>query len=167
VKTMTIKYIVVDARSSYNIILGRPALNGLGAVTSIAHLCMKYPLEDGRVGIVKGDQLIARKCYEDSLRNKGVERKSNSEDQRCNFLDLDPRGFCKDEEEWHPRPAEELKEIQIGEELNQMVKVGTTLSREMEENLKHTHLDGGDSRCVRMVSQRHARNRSQFHMSST
>ena len=90
------------------------------------------------MGTVKGDQFIARKCYEDSLRNKGVERKSDSEDQRCNFLDLDPRGFGKDEEEWHPRPVEELKEIQIGEKLNQTVKVGTTLSREMEQNLKHT-----------------------------
>jgi len=58
-KTIAIKYIVVDARSSYNIILGRLALNGLGAVTSTAHLCMKYPLEDGRVGVVKGDQIIA------------------------------------------------------------------------------------------------------------
>ena len=137
-KTIVIKYIVVDARSSYNIILGRPTLNGLRAVTSTAHLCMKYPLEDGRVGVVKGDQITTRKCYEDSLRNKRAKRRNTSEDQHCNFLDLDPRGFSKDKEEWHPRPAKELKEVQIGEELSQMVKIGTTLSREMEENLKHT-----------------------------
>jgi len=88
-KTIATKYIVVDARSSYNINLGRPTLNGLGAVTSTAHLCMKYLLEDGRVGVVKGHQIIARKCYEDSLRYNRAKRRSNSEDQRCNFLDLD------------------------------------------------------------------------------
>ena len=113
-------------------------MNSLGAVTSTAHLCMKYPLEDGRVGVVKGDQVTARKCYEDSLRNKGAERKKAPEDLRCNFLDLDPRSFSKDEEEWRPRPVEEVKEVQVGGEPCQKVSIGTTLSREMEEELTCT-----------------------------
>jgi len=113
-------------------------LNGLGAVTSTAHLCMKYPLEDGRVGVVKGDQITARKCYEDSLRNKRAERRNTPEDLRCNFLDLDPRSFNKNEEEWHPRPTEEVKEVHVGGEPSQKVKVDTTFSREVEEELKYT-----------------------------
>jgi hypothetical protein len=60
-KTIVIKYIIVDAQSSYNLILGRPALNGLGAINSTTHLCIKYPLEGDGVGIVKADQSIARK----------------------------------------------------------------------------------------------------------
>ncbi|GAU42011.1 hypothetical protein TSUD_236780 [Trifolium subterraneum] len=137
-KTIMVKYIIVDGQSSYNLILGRPALNGLGAIVSTSHLCIKYPLEGDEVGIIKADQSTARKCYEDSLRNRRAERRKIVNDQRCNFLDLDPRDFNKDEEEWRPRPAEEVKEIQIGAEPGQRTKVGTSLLRTMEEELKTT-----------------------------
>jgi hypothetical protein len=33
-KTVMVKFLVVEGRSAYNVILGRPALNDLGAVTS-------------------------------------------------------------------------------------------------------------------------------------
>jgi len=52
----------VDGQSAYNIILGRPALNELGVITSTPHLCMKFPM-DVRVGVVKGDQKFAHICY--------------------------------------------------------------------------------------------------------
>lgn len=44
-KTLRVRYMLVTARSSYNIILGRPSLNKLGAVVSTLHLTMRYPLE--------------------------------------------------------------------------------------------------------------------------
>jgi len=44
-KTIIIKYIVVNAPSSYNMLLGRPSLNMLGAVVSTTHLKMKFPAE--------------------------------------------------------------------------------------------------------------------------
>jgi len=159
-KTIVVKYIVVDVRSSYNIILGKPALNCLGAVTSTAHLCMKYPLEDGRVGVVKGDQVTARKCYEDSLRNKGAERRKTPEDLRCNFLDLDPRGFSKDEEEWRPRGKGSTgwgRAVPKGQDRHDFVK------RDGGRAKMYTKEESG---CVCMVSQRHAGNRPKFHMSS-
>ncbi|MCI45609.1 hypothetical protein A2U01_0066848, partial [Trifolium medium] len=31
---------------------------------------MKYPLDNGNVGIVRGDLALARKCYESSLKIK-------------------------------------------------------------------------------------------------
>ena len=37
------------------------------AATSIYHLMMKFPIEEG-VGKVKGDQLIARRCYNISMK---------------------------------------------------------------------------------------------------
>ncbi|MCI65929.1 hypothetical protein A2U01_0087187, partial [Trifolium medium] len=67
-----------------------------------------------------------------------AEGKKIINDQRCNFLDLDPRYFSREEEEWSPRPTEEVKEIQIGAEPGQKTKVGTSLSRPMEEELKNT-----------------------------
>jgi hypothetical protein len=56
--------------TSYNIIIGRPAFNTLEVSMSTLYLAIKYPLEDGRVGTVRGDQALARRCYESSLKIK-------------------------------------------------------------------------------------------------
>ncbi|KAL2542883.1 Ribonuclease H [Abeliophyllum distichum] len=41
------EFLVVDRRSAYHGVLGRPVLKELWAVTSIHHLCMKFPTEGG------------------------------------------------------------------------------------------------------------------------
>jgi len=66
---VVIQYIVVNAPSSYNLLLGRPSLNKLGAIVSIAHMKIKF-LVKGRVVTKKVDQEVARKCYENSLRTR-------------------------------------------------------------------------------------------------
>jgi hypothetical protein len=60
-------FLIVDWPSAYNTIIGRPTLNKLRAITSTHHLKMKIPTDNG-VGEVKGDQLVARKCYYTSLK---------------------------------------------------------------------------------------------------
>ncbi|RDX82515.1 hypothetical protein CR513_36686, partial [Mucuna pruriens] len=50
-KMIPILYTVIEAEASYNIIMGRSALNRLKAIVSTYHLCMKYPTSEG-VGIV-------------------------------------------------------------------------------------------------------------------
>ncbi|PNX69328.1 hypothetical protein L195_g056660, partial [Trifolium pratense] len=68
-RTIKVRYLVVKTPfTSYNIIIGRPAFNALGAVFSTLYLSMKYPLDNGGVGTIKGDQLLARRCYESSLK---------------------------------------------------------------------------------------------------
>jgi len=68
--TESIRYLVVNANSAYNILLGRPALNRLRAVVSTRHMKMKLPDLGGRVIVFKSDQEEARKCYENSLKTK-------------------------------------------------------------------------------------------------
>lgn len=46
-KIVEVNYLVVNTSLSYNIILGRPALNLLGGIISILHLNMKYLLYNG------------------------------------------------------------------------------------------------------------------------
>lgn len=69
-KCIQVRYLTVNVPSPYNIIIGIPSFNALKAVLSTLYLTLKYRLEDDQVGIVKGDQGIARKCYKDSPRLK-------------------------------------------------------------------------------------------------
>jgi len=69
-RTESIQYLVVNANSAYNILLGRPALNRLRAVASTRYIKMKFLDLSGRVIVIKSDQEEARKCYENSLKTK-------------------------------------------------------------------------------------------------
>ncbi|XP_075507202.1 uncharacterized protein LOC142543686 [Primulina tabacum] len=61
--TKMIAFTVVDTPSAYNGILGRPALKDFRAVASSYHQKLKFPVGKG-VGVLCGDQKVARRCYE-------------------------------------------------------------------------------------------------------
>ncbi|XP_068466346.1 uncharacterized protein [Phaseolus vulgaris] len=69
-RTEKIRYLVVNAPSAYNILLGRPTLNRIGAVPSTRHMKVKLPLMEGVVVTIRSDQKEAKKCYENSLKNR-------------------------------------------------------------------------------------------------
>lgn len=48
-------YLIIYTMSPYNIILGHPTINVLGAVVSTRYLTLKYALLDGRVHTIRGD----------------------------------------------------------------------------------------------------------------
>ncbi|RDX77152.1 hypothetical protein CR513_42777, partial [Mucuna pruriens] len=52
IKIVPLKFTVINAQASYNIILGQPTLNQLRIVVSTFHLCMKYPIGD-QVGTIR------------------------------------------------------------------------------------------------------------------
>ncbi|GAU33358.1 hypothetical protein TSUD_364830 [Trifolium subterraneum] len=111
-KTFKVRYLVVKTLfTSYNIIIGRPAFNALGAVMSTLYLSIKYPLNNGKVGVVKGDQVLARKCYESNL---------------------DPREEFQDR---RVSPIEDLELVQIGEQSHQTTNIGTSLQPEEREKI--------------------------------
>ena len=64
--TKEIDFLIVDCPSTYNIILGRPTLNKLRAVTSTYYLKVKFPTAHV-VGEIKGDQVLVRMCYQATL----------------------------------------------------------------------------------------------------
>ena len=67
--TRQLDFLVVDCLSSYNVIIGRPMLNCWKVVTSTYCLKVKFPTKNG-VGEVKGDQVLARECYQAVLAAK-------------------------------------------------------------------------------------------------
>ena len=52
--TTTMRFLIVDAPSAYNMLLGRPSLNVIGVVPSAYHMVIKFPTENG-VGMVRGN----------------------------------------------------------------------------------------------------------------
>jgi len=69
-RTENLRYLVVNADSAYNILLGRPTLNRLRGVSSTRHMKLKLPDLSGKVITVKSDQKEANKCYENSLKTR-------------------------------------------------------------------------------------------------
>jgi len=69
-RTEKIRYLVVNTPSAYNILLGRPTLNKIGAVPSTRHMKVKLPSMEGVVVTIRSDQKEAKKCYENSLKNR-------------------------------------------------------------------------------------------------
>ena len=52
--TTTARFLIVDAPSAYNMLLGRPSLNAIKAIPSAYHMIIKFPTMHG-IGMVQGD----------------------------------------------------------------------------------------------------------------
>ena len=70
--TTTARFLVVDAPSSYNMLLGRPSLNAIKSIPSAYHMMIKFPTVSG-VGMVRGDQRVAKEYYSASMKQKAVD----------------------------------------------------------------------------------------------
>ena len=70
--TTTARFLIVDAPSAYNMLLGRPSLNAVKAIPSAYHMIIKFPTIHG-VGMVRGDQRVARECYTASMKQRAVD----------------------------------------------------------------------------------------------
>jgi len=96
-KTVPIRFLIVDAPTSYYVLLGRPSLNTLSAVVSTPHLAIKFPSPFGVILTVHCDQRLARECYMVSLRPKLPIQQTNHIERplgsgiALSGEDLDPR----------------------------------------------------------------------------
>ena len=113
--TRQLDFLVVDCPSSYNVIIGRPTLNRWKAATSTYCLKMKFPIDNG-VGEVKGDQVLARECYQAILATK------------------ENHTWVIEEKEVNEMEALEIV-ILAKDETIKTTRIGTTLSPEMRTRL--------------------------------
>nr|KYP67144.1 Transposon Ty3-I Gag-Pol polyprotein [Cajanus cajan] len=144
-REIKIRYIVVHANTSYNILLGRPSINALGAIVSTPHLCMKFPSRDGQVITVHADQKTARECYLSSLKMKPLADSPKAKGVNAvgqhvaEDIDLDPR---LDEE--RIEPAENLVSFQLGRSPEQVTNMGSQLSETDANRVKGVVRDNRD-----------------------
>ena len=119
---MTIKFFIVDAPSTYNMLLGRPSLNTIRAVPSAYHMIVKFPTENG-VGMVRRGQRVARECYLTSIKHKAVDN--------IHMDEIDMR----DELNTQPMPSEELEPVQLDDQPEHLAYIGSRLAEEVKDLL--------------------------------
>ena len=98
--TMIVRFLIVDASLAYNMLLGRFSLSAIKAIHFSYHMVIKFPTVNG-VGMVRGDQRVARECYLASMKKKVVDS--------IHVDELDMR----DELSAQPTPSEELEPVQL------------------------------------------------------
>ena len=57
-RTVKVDFLIVNCPSAYNVILGRPTLNKIGAVISTACFIMKFFTNKGEIATIRVDQAI-------------------------------------------------------------------------------------------------------------
>ena len=120
--TTTVKFLLVDAPSAYNMLLGRPSLNAIRAVLSAYHMVVKFPTADG-VGMVRGNQHIARECYSASMKENTVDN-----------IYMDELNM-RDEVTTRPAPSEELELVQLGDQPKHLVYIRSKLAEDIRSSL--------------------------------
>ena len=122
--TTVVKFLIVDAPSAYNMLLARPSLNAIKAIPSAYHMMIKFPTTSG-VGMVQGDQRMARECYSTSIKQKAVDNIYVDE------LDI------RDEVNTRPEPSEELEPIQLDDNPEHLTYIGFNLTENLISLLTH------------------------------
>ena len=120
--TTTARFLIVDAPSAYNMLLGRPSLNAIKAIPSAYHMIIKFPTMHG-VGMVRGDQRVARECYTASMKQKAVDNVSVDE------LDM------HDEVLTRPEPSEELEPVSLDDNPEHLAYIGFKLAKDLKGHL--------------------------------
>ena len=122
--TTTVRFLVVDAPSAYSVLLGRPSLNAIKSIPSAYHMVIKFPTTNG-VGMVRGDQRVARECYSASMKQKAV-----------NNIYVDKLDM-RDEVNTRPEPLEELKPMQLDDDPEHLAYIGSKLEEDLRSLLIH------------------------------
>ena len=113
--TRQLDFLVVYYPLSYNVIIGRPTLNRWKAATSTYCLKVKFST-DNEVGEVKGDQILAKECYQAVLAAK------------------ENHTWVIEEEGENKLEALETVTL-VEDEITKTTRIGTTLSPEMRTRL--------------------------------
>ena len=120
--TTTARFLIVDAPSAYNMLLGTPSLNAIKAIPSAYHMMIKFPTIH-EVGMVRGDQRVARECYTASMKQKAVDN--------VNVDELDMR----DEVLTRPEPSEDLEPVSLDDDPEHLAYIGSKLAEDLKSRL--------------------------------
>ncbi|GKV01453.1 hypothetical protein SLEP1_g14004 [Rubroshorea leprosula] len=137
----SVTFLVVKMESAFNAILGRATLCELKAVISQPHLCIKFPTPQG-VGVLKGNQKMARACYQDTFKKVELAAAPTSVEgwkptqlgqQTMSISDIEHR---PDSVEQKAEPVEPVEMVPLNPDVpERTVKIGTKLTKEKRAEL--------------------------------
>ena len=122
--TTTVRFLIVDAPSAYNVLLGRPSLKAINAISSAYHMVIKFPTTNG-VGMVRGYQRLAKECYSTSVKQKSFDNIYVDE------LDM------RDEVNTQLEPSKELEPVQLDDDPEHLAYIGSKLAEDLRSLLIH------------------------------
>ncbi|VFQ68976.1 unnamed protein product [Cuscuta campestris] len=124
--TKQMRFVVVDIKCVHNAILGRPGINQVMAIISMAHLCMKFYTPCG-IGEERGDQKNARSCYLEAVKKMT---------RQFEQIELVSQQVDKGEEKARIEPDANTEEIQIdASNPERKVKIGADLQEELRTEI--------------------------------
>ncbi|XP_022158414.1 uncharacterized protein LOC111024904 [Momordica charantia] len=150
--TQMAEFVVIDGRSAYNAIFGRPIIHSFRAVPSTLHQVLKYSTPN-EVGMVRGEQKTSRECYASALKGSAVcalEEQTNRGKLQESEADLPKEGKRQ-----FPPPTEELELVPLlsPERQANPEKIKTVLEMEAPKTLKQLQcLNGRIAALNRFVS---------------
>ncbi|GKV32747.1 hypothetical protein SLEP1_g41332 [Rubroshorea leprosula] len=137
----SVTFLVVKMELAFNAILGRATMCELKAVISQPHLCMKFPTPQG-VGVLKGNQEMARACYQDTFKKvelaaapASVEGRKPTQpgQQTMSISDIEHR---PESVEQKAEPIEPVEIVPLNLDVQERtVKIGTKLTEEEQAEL--------------------------------
>ena len=104
-------------------LLGKPSLNAIRVIPS-AHMVVKFPTEN-RVGMVRGDQRVARECYLASMKQKAVDS-----------IHMDEL-YMRNELNTRPMPSEELEPVHLDDQPEHLAYIRSKLAEDVKDLLIH------------------------------
>ena len=114
--TTTIRFLIVDAPSAYNMLLGRPSLNTIRAIPSGSH----------------GHQIPNyKRSGHSSAKLLSVDEKKTIDNIYMDELDM------RDKVSTRPTPSEELESVQLDNLTEHLVYIGSKLAEDIKSPLIH------------------------------
>lgn len=105
-----LRYLVVEANTFYNVLLGRLCQNAFGAKVSTPNLTLKYSSSKGMICIVQTDQKTTRECYPAGLKMYPQTSRRKTNRSKVAMADLNPRTNTDDQLE----PLRKTQSVIVG-----------------------------------------------------
>ncbi|GAU32257.1 hypothetical protein TSUD_53840 [Trifolium subterraneum] len=160
-KSVKVKFLVVNCPSLYNCIIRRPTLAEPFAVSSTIHLKLKHYTKDGQVATINGDIEAALRWFEATSKNLNFvftpkKKKEEAKLPGVNLIntedavELDARTSKKErkqekkamkydlliKENYRPTPDGEFELVPLGEDPTKGIKIGADLPDLVKRKLK-------------------------------